>query len=429
MNISANKADSTRTATLAFRTNSHSDTITIIQKGQFVRLEPSPLSFDQDGTPLEVALTSRYPWTLEIDEGTDWLTAAPVQGEGDAMITITPLPYSERVPRFDGIIRITCQESIFEFTAMQEMENTAPSAPRTITPRYNSQQSGIYPTFRWTASTDPDNDPVYYDVLVSADYQRWDTLAAGLTERSFTVTKKVLEEKTDYNWKVRAYDDFRGSTDSNISKFTTGENIIYEEGELLVLQEAGMQGLAPVRLVIIGDGFIEEDYGKGHIFDVKSEIAMEAFFSLEPYITYRKYFTVYQLVAYSPQRGATVDTDFEKYDIKKQIRSTAFNSVLAGGESTSITCDTEKVFTFVAEALDLTDEELDKTTILMMINLDVYAGTTAISKSGRSIAMCPIGEETFEEVVYHECGGHGFGRLVDEYINPPMRPYRMVIKM
>ena len=35
--------------------------------------------------------------------------------------------------------------------------------------------------------------------------------------------------------------------------------------------------------------------------------------------------------------------------------------------------------------------------------------------NGRSVSMCPMGKDSFEAVVSHEGGGHGFGRLLDEY--------------
>ena len=49
-----------------------------------------------------------------------------------------------------------------------------------------------------------------------------------------------------------------------------------------------------------------------------------------------------------------------------------------------------------------------------MVNLNVYAGTCWMERTGRSVSICPVGS-TFANIVSHECGGHGFGRLLDEY--------------
>lgn len=194
-------------------------------------------------------------------------------------------------------------------------------------------------------------------------------------------------------------------------------SLLYSEGDVISHQTfSATKASRAVNLVIVGDGFIKDDYYPGGAFDEAAERAIEAFFSVEPFPSYREYFSVYKVVAYSEERGATVQRDFSgPQGPKRQTKNTVFSSILEGGTSTGIDCDEDTVFEYALKVAGMTESELTKTTIVVIINLEVYAGTTIMYLDGRSIALCPMGD-TYEEIVYHEGSGHGFGRLMDEYI-------------
>ena len=118
------------------------------------------------------------------------------------------------------------------------------------------------------------------------------------------------------------------------------------------------------------------------------------------------------MAAYSQERGATVKSNMN--GCKAQTRNTVFSSTLDGGNSTGIECNYDRVFSYALKVPGVTDAELDNTTVFVLINLDVYAGTCMMMATGRSVSMCPTGS-SFGKVVTHEGGGHGFGRLLDEY--------------
>lgn len=194
------------------------------------------------------------------------------------------------------------------------------------------------------------------------------------------------------------------------------ESLFYSDGEVISFQTFSASNTnKPVNLVILGDGFIEDDYYEGGPFDEAAETAINAFFSVEPFPSYRGYFTVYKVVAYSKERGATIERNFLTSSQKKQTRNTVFSSVLEGATSTGIECDDEAVFNYVLKIPGMTESELTNTTVIVIINLEVYAGTTILYLDGKSIALCPMGD-SYKEVVYHEAAEHGFGRLMDEYI-------------
>jgi hypothetical protein len=212
---------------------------------------------------------------------------------------------------------------------------------------------------------------------------------------------------------VQAVDALGATADSDTRSFTTGDGGVYEDGEVLLLQTESAGADRPVHLIFMGDGFIEEDYAEGGAFDQAVEQAVNSLFDVEPYATYRDYFRISTVAVYSQERGATVKNDMTSVD--RQNIDTAFESVLEGGNSTSVNCDYQKVFSYAMTVPGVTQEALQNTTVFLLINIDAYAGTCMMEYTGRSVAMCPMGRKSFGQVVIHEGGGHGFGRLLDEY--------------
>lgn len=169
----------------------------------------------------------------------------------------------------------------------------------------------------------------------------------------------------------------------------------------------------PVKLIITGDGYLPEHFVYGGLFDQNADEAIEALFSVEPYKTYREYFSVYKVAAYSSEVGIS----------NKELgitKNTVFSSVMDGGYGTGIECDYDKVFEYAVKPADIQKDDLYNTSVCVIINADVYAGTCYTLSNGRSIAMVPVSRDdlyikNFKNIICHEYGGHGFGRLADEY--------------
>ena len=119
------------------------------------------------------------------------------------------------------------------------------------------------------------------------------------------------------------------------------------------------------------------------------------------------------VAVYSQERGATVKTAMS--NCPAQTKNTAFSATLDGGNSTGTSCNYDKVFSHAMKVPGVDDAALKNTTVYLLINLNVYAGTCMMEYTGRSVSMCPMGKSSFVPVVCHEGGGHGFGRLLDEY--------------
>ncbi len=368
--------------------------------------------FDSEGTPIRFTIVSGYDWTIQVPQEASWVTASPDSGSaGETQVTLTPDPVTERVPRDRAFITVDYGKSFTMLTVSQAMPNKAPDRPSLVSPADGASDVRVNVMFDWTEAYDPDGDNVTYRLMLSKDGGRtWDSISAS---ESGTAYPEKLSRNTEYMWKVEAVDAFGARTESVTRTFTTGDGGIYEDGEVSVWQVESAGAPDPVHLILLGDGFIEEDYEEGGAFDQAVETAVDAFFSIEPYPSYRDYFRISTVAVYSQERGATIESDMSS--VMAQERNTVFSSVLEGGNSTAVSCNYEKVLSYALTVPEMSEAGLDDAAVLLLINVDAYAGTCVMYASGRSVAMCPMGKDSFRQVVSHEGGGHGFGRLLDEY--------------
>lgn len=368
--------------------------------------------FDSEGTPIRFTIVSGYDWTIQVPQEASWVTASPDSGSaGETQVTLTPDPVTERVPRDRAFITVDYGKSFTMLTVSQTMPNKAPDRPSLVSPADGASDVRVNVMFDWTEAYDPDGDNVTYRLMLSKDGSRtWDSISAS---ESGTAYPEKLSRNTEYMWKVEAVDAFGARTESVTRTFTTGDGGIYEDGEVSVWQVESAGAPDPVHLILLGDGFIEEDYEEGGAFDQAVETAVDAFFSIEPYPSYRDYFRISTVAVYSQERGATIESDMSS--VMAQERNTVFSSVLEGGNSTAVSCNYEKVLSCALAVPGMSEAGLDDASVLLLINVDAYAGTCVMYASGRSVAMCPMGKDSFRQVVSHEGGGHGFGRLLDEY--------------
>ena len=179
----------------------------------------------------------------------------------------------------------------------------------------------------------------------------------------------------------------------------------YGDGEVLTVQTA-TRG-AGVDLVFMGDCFDAKDIAEGKYLDDINE-AIGYFFAVEPYKTYRDYFNVYTIFGLSPDSGVgDVNT----------IRESKFGSAYALGK---IAPDEQICFEYACKAPTVTEDRISRTLITLIENTADYGGITYMWGDGSAIACCPVSEDVypydFRGLVQHEAGGHGFGKLGDEYI-------------
>ena len=386
-------------------------TVTIVQKGSDFIVTPEAVEFDEDGAPVTLTVLSATDWTLSIPSSVSWLSADKVRGDrGSATVTLTPAPITDRTPRPVDFVTIDYGKSFSMIAVSQQLPNQPPTAPVLLNPADADADVAINAGFTWEASTDPDGDEISYSLMISKDGgQSW---SSTQHTKSYGKPAQFLDVNTDYKWKVVAKDAFEATSESEVRSFRTNESGAYPDGQITLIQAESAGAPKAIPLVFLGDGFIAEDYAYGGAFDNAVETAVEAFFSLEPFKTYRNYFRISTVATYSQERGATVLNAMSNQPV--QSHNTAFNATLEGGSSTGTSCDYEKVLSTAAK-VDGVAAQLRNTTVILLINIDAYAGTCLMYSDGRSVSMCPMGKSSFTNVVMHEAGGHGFGRLLDEY--------------
>ena len=178
----------------------------------------------------------------------------------------------------------------------------------------------------------------------------------------------------------------------------------YGDGDMVTLQEAKTGN--GVNIVIMGDCFDAKDISEGKYLKAMQD-AYGYFFDIEPYLTYKDYFNVYGVFGMSPDSGmGTVNT----------IREARFGSQCTLNEGVSPDFET----TFAAACLAPIDDNVARTLIIMIENSSDYSGLCYMWGDGSAVAVVPMSSDPapydFRGLVHHEAGGHGFGKLADEYI-------------
>lgn len=178
----------------------------------------------------------------------------------------------------------------------------------------------------------------------------------------------------------------------------------YSDGEVMTLNTA-TKGPG-IDIVFIGDGYDAKDIAKG-TFKQNTEDGFKHFFGIEPYSTYKDYFNVYAVVSKSDDSGigtvnTVIDTKFGSYFTQNRIKAPA----------------ADKCFQWAKRADASMD--LSKSLVIMLMNTSTYEGVTMMYGDGSAIACCPVSTDAypydFRGIIQHEAGGHGLGKLGDEYI-------------
>lgn len=183
----------------------------------------------------------------------------------------------------------------------------------------------------------------------------------------------------------------------------------YAEDEVITLQKATKGNTGGINLVFLGDGYDGKDISDGKYLAHMQE-QVENFFGIEPYKTYRDYFNVYTAIALSNESGiGTINS----------IKYVKFNTSFTGG--VGLNGDYDYIFEYVLNMkTSVTAANINETLIVITPNSTDYGGICHMWYAGAAIAYCPMSTYGYpldtRGVLQHEAGGHGFGKLGDEYI-------------
>ena len=192
--------------------------------------------------------------------------------------------------------------------------------------------------------------------------------------------------------------------DYRVSTIVEQYDYQYGDGDLITLQEKGVGN--GVNIVIMGDCFDAKDISEGKYLKAMQD-AYKYFFDIEPYLTYKDYFNVYTVFGMSADSGmGTVNTIREarfgsQYTLNAQV-SPDFETVFAGACVAPI------------------NDDVATTLIILVENSYEYGGLCYMYGDGSAVAVVPMSNDPapydFRGLIHHEAGGHGFGKLADEYI-------------
>ncbi|MBR5255150.1 MAG: redoxin domain-containing protein [Bacteroidales bacterium] len=175
------------------------------------------------------------------------------------------------------------------------------------------------------------------------------------------------------------------------------------DGTVHTLQTATIG--AGIDIVLMGDGYSDRLIADG-TYESTMQRGMDAFFAEEPYKSFRDCFNVYYVDVVSKN---------ERYSAETALSTWYGTGTAVGGNDAKVIEYARKV---------IPDTRMDEATVIVLMNRDYYAGTCYMYPpakgdygSGLSISYFPVSsfEATFSGLVSHEAGGHGFGKLADEY--------------
>lgn len=196
----------------------------------------------------------------------------------------------------------------------------------------------------------------------------------------------------------------------------------YSNGHKLMLNSA-TAGYTPLNIVILGDGYKKKDLMQEGKFERSARSAMDAFFSVEPYKSFKNRFNVYAVAYESANEGPRLES------VSSSSHSTYFGSYYKGGGNTYVNCSDDgksKIKSIVQGTLGLSGDSYYRTIVIVLINTSEAVGSTDYPSMSTSssvgdgyasfaIAMLAANSTGTNGLIRHEAGGHAFGRLGDEY--------------
>jgi len=221
-------------------------------------------------------------------------------------------------------------------------------------------------------------------------------------------TQNFICEKDE--WTEIVYEDGIGPDNPDDPDDQYYESMDYSQnGRVVTIQRASVG--AGIDIVLMGDGYSDRMIADGTYDDVMRR-TMEVFFAEEPYKSFRDYFNVHYVTVVSQN------------EVFEEGASTALDGYF--GEGTETGGDLDKVLQYTMNVLE--EDEMDDATVVVVLNSANYAGSCYMYMyyelagdyaNGLTVSFCPTAEDnaTFAQIIQHEAGGHGFGKLGDEYAN------------
>ena len=227
---------------------------------------------------------------------------------------------------------------------------------------------------------------------------------------------------------------------SNWEQLSGVDGMVNASEGVKVLQEKSKG--AGIDIIIMGDGYAEDNFSNG-VYDSHMSRAYNDFFHAEPLKSLKPYFNVYYINAVSEENHDA--TPLQNGAVQGDAK-TVFNTQFVQN-STQISGNDELAVQYAMQAIrakggaggtSCADENevyarAHKALILVMVNVECHAGTcymrwtTATDYANAySVAYTSLNTSDFGRrwTMLHEAGGHGYGKLADEYVSLKITEFR-----
>lgn len=206
---------------------------------------------------------------------------------------------------------------------------------------------------------------------------------------------------------------------------------------VVVLQEA-TNGNPGTDIIIMGDGFAADKFTAGGKYETAMRKAYNDFFSVEPFASLKPYFNVYYINAVSEEDHDANPSGLDNGAVQGNA-NTVFNTQFTSG-ATRITGSDNMALQYAKQAIrtkggkgkvaveneDEISRRANLSLIMVMVNVYAHAGTCSVGWTNGtdygdtySVAYTALGNDgtgtRSKWTTIHEAGGHGFGKLLDEY--------------
>ncbi len=293
---------------------------------------------------------------------------------------------------------------IFDITSNGALDYIGGEVSLTVTSSFSNWYSEIKTGSSWLTSSGSTSSGFIYSAAENTGSSR--------TARvDFTVTDMGLKY-------VKSFDVVQSAYGTSLIR------TYYSDGQHKMLNTASGVTNA-LNIVIFGDGYQKKDLAVGGKFERSAQSAMDSFFGVEPFRSFKNCFNVYMVAYTSTDEGIDMTETSPAVDV-----NTYFGANMKSSGNTYAYCDADKVTSAVRSLGGLSsDAQYYRTIAIVLVNTSENVGSCGypVRESGsftsttgepyRSFAISVLAANSIgtNGLVKHEAGGHAFGRLADEY--------------